>query len=431
LILAAFPTAAFAAPFDPPTSALCDKSAPLVVNKAMLLKQLFAYEKIGDDLDQSPRDITYERRKDAILNPDTFCKTSQCAKGVPDKLGQASVDLATYFGTHTKPPSDRSKGYVHTSNVSDDPDLILKYFNGTRGAPTAACVLAAKPPGPPGTQPTPGPEATNNLPVRLAIRKNISDLVYSNDDAKFKGLDPADLSITDDMVTHTNSYLIDIALGAAIGPGVFANGVTGQVIPFLTYNQNYVQGNPKTSSRIANLGTGLTSDVLFPISGIYFDFQAYPKFVHSLSTGANIISGNLLLEPQPDWPLIGQVYYLVPGMLSAQLTPQFIYVFGNVLNDGGNVSLLRNGDFQRLGTKVAVNFYGEGALDGFSYTLSYEILEVLQSGPPSSLHLFQTSLNYTLSQLPAWSIKLQYVDGKDLDTLQDQKQITLGLGLKY
>jgi hypothetical protein len=432
LLLFACPTCAYAGPFDPPVSALCAKSAPLVVNKAMLLKQLFAYEKIGDDLDQSPRDVTYERRKDALLHPDNFCNTSDCAKGVPAKLGQAVVDLEQYLVSHARAPTDASKGYVLTSNVSSDPQLVSKFLSGTPGAAVATCVPAtSKPARPPEPTRRTELEAKKNddLPVRFAVRKNIDDLVYSNDSDKFKGLDPANFSVTNDFVKHSNAYAVDIALGVPIGPGVLGKGVTGQIIPFLTYNQNYVEG-PSNPSKVFNLGAGITSDVLFPMFGIYHDLQFYPKIVHSFSTGANILTANLVYEPQPDWPLIGQVYYFVPGMLSAQLTPQLIFVYGNVLNDGGDITLLQKGNFERVGPKLALAVYGEGALDGYTYNLSYEILKVFQ-GPLSSVSRFETSVNYTLSQLPTWTVQLKYVDGRNLDTLQQQRQITLGLGLKY
>jgi hypothetical protein len=48
-----------------------------------------------------------------------------------------------------------------------------------------------------------------------------------------------------------------------------------------------------------------------------------------------------------------------------------------------------------------------------------------------SLELSQASLDYTIGKKELWALQLKYVDGQDLDTWEDQKQITLGAGLKY
>jgi hypothetical protein len=43
---------------------------------------------------------------------------------------------------------------------------------------------------------------------------------------------------------------------------------------------------------------------------------------------------------------------------------------------------------------------------------------------------FETSLNYTIGDKELWALQLKYVNG-NLDTLEKQRQITLGVGVKY
>jgi hypothetical protein len=43
----------------------------------------------------------------------------------------------------------------------------------------------------------------------------------------------------------------------------------------------------------------------------------------------------------------------------------------------------------------------------------------------------ETSLSYVLPGQEFWSIDLKYVEGRNLDTLEKQQLLTLGVGLKY
>ena len=44
---------------------------------------------------------------------------------------------------------------------------------------------------------------------------------------------------------------------------------------------------------------------------------------------------------------------------------------------------------------------------------------------------FEAALNYTIGEKELWALQLKYVSGQDLDTWEDQNQVTLGAGLKY
>ena len=73
---------------------------------------------------------------------------------------------------------------------------------------------------------------------------------------------------------------------------------------------------------------------------------------------------------------------------------------------------------------------GEELLKGFTFNVSYEWYKVLQ-GPLEMVPRFETSLNYTIGDKELWALQLKYVNGRNLDTLEKQRQITLGVGVKY
>jgi hypothetical protein len=62
--------------------------------------------------------------------------------------------------------------------------------------------------------------------------------------------------------------------------------------------------------------------------------------------------------------------------------------------------------------------------------VSYETYEV-SDAKISSLERFEASIDYAIGQKELWALQLKYVDGQDIDTWEDQQQITLGAGLKY
>jgi hypothetical protein len=61
---------------------------------------------------------------------------------------------------------------------------------------------------------------------------------------------------------------------------------------------------------------------------------------------------------------------------------------------------------------------------------SYETYDV-SNAKITSLERFEAALNYTIGEKELWALQLKYVSGQDLDTWEDQNQVTLGAGLKY
>lgn len=206
----------------------------------------------------------------------------------------------------------------------------------------------------------------------------------------------------------------------------------GQITPFLTYDQQFVEtAAPAKNSRAQNIGGGLLGDLTFPsIFGGYQNVQIYPKYVRSLSNGSEVLSGNFVYTPEYGIPGIDNVLYVVPDMLSFQFTPKLKTVVHDVLQSGTNTTLTKLGSYSWIGPYLSLAVYGEGVLEGFTFITSYETYDVFKGSLPS-VYLFQTQLNYDLGKSKLVSLQLNYQKGRNLDTLELINQITLGLGVKY
>ena len=115
---------------------------------------------------------------------------------------------------------------------------------------------------------------------------------------------------------------------------------------------------------------------------------------------------------------------------SAQFTPQLKAAYGEVFDAGRSPTLLEKGEYFRWGPKVAMAVYGEDWLKGFLVNISYEVYDV-SNAKITSLERFEAALNYTIGEKELWALQLKYVSGQELDTWEDQNQVTLGAGLKY
>ncbi|MGE5261420.1 MAG: hypothetical protein ACM3MH_11150 [Actinomycetota bacterium] len=189
--------------------------------------------------------------------------------------------------------------------------------------------------------------------------------VYAQTDEGFKKLERANLSLKQDYIADSQSFAIEGVAGYTLGPVPMGRSF-GQITPFVSYKQDTLnKPGSAQDTGVYNLGGGIVGDVLFPIGRMYQDLQVYPKYVHSYADDADTLTTNVVYSPEPAWPFFGQVRYIVPNVLSAQLTPQLKAAYGNVFNAGENPTLLEKGDYFRWGPKIALALYGEGWLNRF------------------------------------------------------------------
>jgi hypothetical protein len=434
-------TSASAATFEPKVADVCTKSSHnpkiYLLDPRRLVGQLV--EKVAGvsaiDLDASGNGVLFPENAKALLDPQGFCKGGKCSTQTQTALGTAFISLKSFVDRHGS--IAKSPGDIDTRSLNKDDSALRRFL---LGLPSAENICLLAPPSPlvagpsaekPGSSTKP---LLADVPHYFALRQNVEDLAIPQSDPSFKGLKQASISWTDDMFARKSSFALDLAAGYTFGRfSLDEDGhFLGQVTPFITYDQQFVQtSNPTQNSRAQNIGVGVVGDVTFPTGfGGYQNVQFYPKYVESVSSRAKVLSGNFVYTPMYGIPGIDNVYYLVPDLLSFLITPRLKVVVNDVVTPGTNTALLKQGSYYWFGPQLQFALFGEGIFDGFTYNLSYEKYDVVRGLIPN-VYLFQTSLNYDFGKSKLISVQLSYKKGRNLDTLENINQVTLGLGAKY
>jgi hypothetical protein len=416
--------AANAATFEPKVKEVCAR-APTegwVVNRSAFVARLIQKHAGVSAIDLRPdgEPVTYDMQAAAILNPEQFCKTNGCSPETAAKLGSTQVVLHEFLVANSSPYSDASYRVIGPASVEN-------FLIGTEGTVTIQCF----PPAAQQQAAAAGKQIAAEGPRRyFGIRKNIDDFRYSQNDPEFKKVERASLTFKHDYEADSEAFGIDGVAGYTFGPAPIGRSQL-RLTPFVQYKQDTVNNPGAASDKgVYDLGVGAVGGVLFPIGNFYQDLQLYPKYVHSYRNGAETLIANVVYSPEPAWAFIGHATYIVRNVLSAQFTPQLKAAYGEVFDAGGNPTLLEKGEYFRWGPKVAMALYGEDWLKGFLVNLSYETYDV-SNAKITSLERFEAALNYTIGEKELWALQLKYVSGQDLDTWEDQNQVTLGAGLKY
>ena len=423
--------------FDPQVADVCTPvptpGHPGRVNPRSLIGLLLKNQGIADiDIDATGADVGYSQKADAVISGSDFCSRSgsYCGKNTKTQLDSAQEILVVYMQRHLVPVPPGASGYqfsfkLTTANLRD-------FFLNPSSKLVPSCVAAT---GPAGTAPFKSPVSTSRIPGRLVIRRNISDLPIVQSDDAFKGLQQATLSLSRDYILSNTTYNIQGVVGYGFGQSPIAPGTFAEIIPFVAYMGQFVDGaNPNKVSTVNNLGEGVTADFLFPATSVlYNDVQGTIEEVHSFVSATDILSAKLTYSPYVD-PVfvrgIGTAERL--GDFLLLLTPQGVFILGDVLHNGSDVNLNRTGTYQRIGTHIAFSATADtGVLNGFGFTASYDYLRSY-GGPVSNIDLFTTGgeLHDATARLLEREATIPRL-GRNLDTLVNQKLITLGVGLKY
>jgi len=416
--------AANAALFEPKVKEVCVRvpTQGWVVNRNVFVARLVQkYAGVSAiDLRPDGQPVTYDMQVAAIINPEQFCQTNGCSPETVNKLGSTQIVLHSFLVRNASSYHDASYQVVGPASVEN-------FLIGTEGTVTIRCF-------PPVAQQQ-AAAAGKRIPAEgprhyFGIRKNIDDFRYSQNDPEFKKVERASLTLKHDYEANSAAFGIDGAAGYTFGPAPVGRSQL-RLTPFVQYKQNTVN-NPGTAKDqgVYDLGVGAVGGILFPIGNFYQDLQLYPKYVDSYSNDAETLVTNLVYSPEPAWAFIGHATNVVPNVLSAQFTPQLKAAYGVVYDDGGDPTLLEKGEYFRWGPKIAVALYGEDWLKDFLVNISYEAYDD-SNAKITSLERFEAALNYTIGEKELWALQLKYVNGQDLDTWQDQDQVTLGAGLKY
>lgn len=428
--------------FEPKPADVCSKSRStpgvVVLDARKLVAQLL--EKNAGissiDLDTTGSGVVFPATARALLDPETFCSSSQCSKKAQTSLGVAFIELKNFVDRHAS--RAQTPPFIDTSGIAGGSDPLRQFLLGNARS-ESVCFFPA-PASPPASADIP-PESTvkiggvpwADIPHYFSLRQNIEDLPIPQDDDRFKGAKQASASWARDDIANRSSFGVNLAAGYTIGRlALDEDGrFLGQATSFLTYDHQFVEAaTAAKNSRAQNIGLGAMADITLPAFVGYQNVQFFPKYTQSLSNNAQVLSGNFVYTPMFGIRGVDNIYYLLPELLSFQITPRFKAVVHDVLGVGTNPVLTNTGSYYWYGPQVNLAVFGEGALEGFTYTAAYEYYGI-SGGPLPHVSFFQTALNYDVGKSKLVSLQLKYQRGRNLDTLEPINQVTLGLGVKY
>jgi len=420
------PTAAIAA-FDPSPEDVCSPIGPATsrLDPRKLVKYLLREVGLDDlDLDTSARDLTYADRVEAILDPNAFCARSSCREGTEQKLRTALAYLNNYFMRHTLPLRSGSSGIqiIATSGAELPEAQFLRDPNSI----ATICILPIK--SKQQMAEAPMTKAVRGALDHVRVRANASDLVYGRDESQFEGLDRATISATRDNVADSQSYAINGVVGYAFNKA----GIFETLIPFYSYKREgtHTKNQPKDSVTEIE-GAGLSAEMLFPFFGYYQILQAYPLYTHDTQADTELFAGNINWFPDFPFPGVGRAYFILNGAASFVLNPQVNFIYSTVLNDNGDPAFRETNESSRLGARIELTVFPESELlRGFSLFAAYQYFQIFE-GPLSEADRFEIALNYSFPKQEYWALQLKYVDGRNMTTLEEENELTLGAGLKY
>jgi hypothetical protein len=305
----------------------------------------------------------------------------------------------------------------------------------------AAAPEQPAPPAVPGQSGTGGPSSAAS-PIlssdRFRIRAKPEDLPVGRDQETFAGLSTASFAIQNDVIAQKNSFDVHGVLGYALTTWQLGAGdTTLSTIPFAQYDRSYVDGGkaPPNSSNVNNLAFGLQERLVFPFSSDFYNsVVVQPKYVEGLASNARVFQLHLGYEPAPLLPYFAAPAPIGPTDFSATVYARGILNIVHVDSVGSDKTLLGPAaNFSQGGVELGASLFDKqesSLLNGLTFPVTYTYLNGF-SGPYKAVHLFQAQANYVLPKTKYVSISLSYLNGRNLDTFQQQKVYKASLGLKY
>lgn len=434
LISIVLASTAAAAPFDPKVSDVCAATPAAAgargkVDTRRLLGALLKSQGIYEfDLDTSGGDATFETKIKAVTNFNTFCNApGRCSQGTATKLSNAAIALIDFLRRNARVVPAGQAGFEVTSSVSGlDQPRLTAFLRGAPGAFQVVCVAGATAPAAPIGE---AEAQIKSIVSSIAVRKNIEDLTIPSSSKKFQSLDRATISYTDDRIKGTRTLATAGVAGYQLPASLL--GEYASTILFADYSGNRVWAdNPKNNQNIGNFGTGVLGNFDVPLFGYFQNVNLFGHYVHSHVTDSDLFAGKMTITPDLPIPGVGIAFNPNDGPLAFLLKPQLKLVYGSVLNAGSNPLLIDTHDYARGGGKIAFWIFGvDGIFRNFTFNASYESLKVWR-GPLDTISRFESTLSYTLGDQDNWAVELKYVNGRNVDTLEREQIVKLGLGYK-
>jgi hypothetical protein len=423
-----------AASLDPKLDDVCTPSPVAPASRSRidthkLVGFLLKSQGIHDlDLDPKGNDVTFEAKVRAVTNFNTFCSGNGCSIDTTAKLSGAASALIDFLVRSSRPVPPGQSGFdVHPPVGDELNSKRLEAFLIKGETYQVACL--AGPQKVATTTPGEVQQQAKKLLSGVVVRNKIDDLRIASTDKKFDSLDSATLSFNDDYIKRTRTVAAKAVIGYQFENSPF--GDYSNLIPYMAFENKSVRAdNPKDIQNIGNIGGGVLADFNPRIFGYYQNINLFANFLHSYVTDTDLLTGNIVITPDFMFPGVGIAYNPSDGPVSFLLKPQAKALYGTVINAGTDPNLAAKSDYARAGGRVELWIFGEKEpFKLFSFNSAYEYLDVLR-GPFGAIWRFENTLHYTFPGQENWSLQLSYVDGRNLDTLNREKQITLGVGYK-
>lgn len=400
------------------------------VDREALLDAVFATAGIER---RNLRGLTLDDKLQAILNNRAFCMApGRCSKEIEAKFGQANALLFRFLQRNSRSIAPGSSGFEVSPPISSSTDLaqvaqserLVEGFLRGKGPLRVACVAGPV---------APADEAhaqAKNILTGIAVRKSIDDLAAAPSGDSFRSAGRASISYTDDGIKGTRTLNSEGVAGYKLSDSLLSPRNSATL--FATYYGNRIWANdPKDEENIGNVGAGILGKFGFDLFNMSQSIQVFGHYVHSHVTNSDIFSTKLTMSPNLGLPGVGRIF--IPGNtgpLAFAFDPQLKLVYGSVLNAGSNPLLIDTHDYARGGGKIAFWIFGiDGIFKNFTFNTSYESLKVWR-GALDTVSRFESALSYTLGDQENWAIELKYVNGRNVDTLEREQIVKLGLGYK-
>jgi hypothetical protein len=430
--LAALPCAA--APFAPKIDDVCvanpvPAGTHSTISPRRLVGFLFKTQGISDyDLASEPNapDVGLETKISAIVHFDKFCTPVQhCTDGTSGKLSQAANAMVIFLQTNSSPVPDGQSGFQVSPAVGNEINAarLNDFLHGKGGSYHVTCVAAAEKLVPP--KPSKEQQEVATALSGIVVRSKVSDLSATSIDK----LDGANISFTSDYVAHTQTLTAGGVVGYQFPKSQF--GDYSSLIPYFSYAGKRVNGTGASKTPdIGNVGGGLLGDFNVPVQGYYQNIQLSAQYLHSYVTDTDLLTGTVLYTPDFHFPGVGIAYNPNDGPIALSLKPQAKFVYGDVVHVGSNPSLIATSDYSRGGGRIELWLYGvSGGLQNFTFDSAYEYLKVWV-GPYDAVWRWENTLSYNFPEQQNWSLQFKYSDGRNLDTLEREQLLTVGIGYK-
>lgn len=432
-------TAAYAASFAPDLDVVCAPSpvpaaARASVDRKKLIGALLKEQAISDlDLDPSGNDLTFETKLNAVLGGAAFCSgPKRCSEGTAGKLNLANEKLVSFLRDNSRAVGPGQSGFEVSPPVSRSRDLaqvretarLVDDFLHGKGGLRVACIAGPV---------APADEAhvqAKKVLSAIAVRKSIDDLAAKPGSDSFRSAGRASVSYTDDGIKGTRTLASEAIVGYRLPDSLLRAGSSATL--FATYYGNRVWAiDPKDEENVGNVGTGILGNFGFPVLDTAQSVQIFGHYIHSHVTNSDLLSAKLTMSPNLPLPGLGATFRPGnAGPLEFAWEPQLKLVYGSVLNAGSNPLLIDTHDYARGGGKISFWIFGvDGIFKNFTFNTSYENLKVWR-GPLDTVSRFESALSYTLGDQDNWAIELKYVNGRNVDTLEREQIVKIGLGYK-